>query len=88
MSNNIAKIISQRMTTAPVLIMLDRAETIITLYHHEFEYHMQFDEQEKNSLQAKVELTLGMSISMSPDRVVVLVKSSQVAFGGSGLWKD
>lgn len=76
------------MTATSVLITPDRAETIITFYRHEFEHHMQSDEQGKNSFQVKVELTPNMSVSMSPDQAVALVKSLQVALRDNGLWKD
>lgn len=88
MSDNTIKIIPQHMTATSVLITPDRAETIITFYRHEFEHHMQSDEQGKNSFQVKVELTPNMSVSMSPDQAVALVKSLQVALRDNGLWKD
>lgn len=49
---------------------------------------MQSDEQGNNSFQVKVELTPNMSVSMSPDQAVALVKSLQVALRDNGLWKD
>ena len=88
MSDNTIKIIPQHMTDTSVLITPDRAETIITFYRHEFEHHMQSDEQGNNSFQVKVELTPNMSVSMSPDQAVALVKSLQVALRDNGLWKD